>query len=416
MTSEAVTVAVPAVFRVTLRVLVPATSAALAGSAALASLEVMATVSFVLTRFQLASTEFTVTLNAVPAVCALAVPVLPVAVPGATVSPGARICSFARAPAFTVIDELVLAVLVPSVVSVAVTVALPAVFKVTPKVFVPATKAAFAGKLALLSEEVIATVSVAVFTRFQLASTALTLTLNAVPAVCAVGVPVLPVALPGAAVSPGARICSFANEAALTAMRGEVLAETPAWVTSEPVTVELPAVFSVKVKLRLPATSAALLGKAAFASLEVIATVSLVFTTFQFASTELTVTVKAVPAVWAEGVPIFPEPVPGAAVSPGVSNCNLTSAPALTVIVGLVLLVLLPSVKFVAVRVEAPAVLSVTLKVFVPLTRAVLAGREALLSEAVSRTVSPALLTKFQFASTALTVTLNAVQIGRAHV
>ena len=57
----------------------PATSAAFAGSAALASLEVMPTVSVEVTGFQLASTALTVTLKAVPAVCALGVPVLPVA-------------------------------------------------------------------------------------------------------------------------------------------------------------------------------------------------------------------------------------------------------------------------------------------------------------------------------------------------
>ena len=59
--SEAVTVQVPAVLLVTLKVLVPATRAALAGKVALASLEVIATVSLVLTRFQLASTALTVT-------------------------------------------------------------------------------------------------------------------------------------------------------------------------------------------------------------------------------------------------------------------------------------------------------------------------------------------------------------------
>ena len=54
---------VPAVLGVTERVFVPATSAALAGSVALASLEVMPTVSVELTGFQLASTALTVTLN-----------------------------------------------------------------------------------------------------------------------------------------------------------------------------------------------------------------------------------------------------------------------------------------------------------------------------------------------------------------
>ena len=47
----------------------------------------------------------------------------------------------------------------------------------------------------------------------------------------------------------------------------------------------------------LPLTKAALAGRDALASLEVIAIVSLVLIKFQFASTELTVTVKTAPAV-----------------------------------------------------------------------------------------------------------------------
>src|SRR3954449_11012243 len=101
-----------------------------------------------------------------------------------------------------VVDGLVLAVLDPSLESVAVTVALPAVFAVTEKVLVPATRAALAGSAAFASELVIAIVSVEV-TGFQLASTALTVTVKLEPAVCALGAPVLPVPLPGAAVSPG---------------------------------------------------------------------------------------------------------------------------------------------------------------------------------------------------------------------
>ena len=62
-----------------------------------------------------------------PAVCADGVPVLPVAVPGAAVSPGSRIWSFAKAPSLIVIDGLVLAVFEPSVMSVAVNVAVPVV-------------------------------------------------------------------------------------------------------------------------------------------------------------------------------------------------------------------------------------------------------------------------------------------------
>ena len=58
-TSEAVSVWVPAVLKVTLRLCVPATSAVLAGRAALVSLQVIATTSMTLViRFQKASTAF----------------------------------------------------------------------------------------------------------------------------------------------------------------------------------------------------------------------------------------------------------------------------------------------------------------------------------------------------------------------
>ena len=110
-------------------------------------------------------------------------PVLPLTLPGAPASPGASICSFTNAPGFTVTKELVFAVFVLSVTSLAVTVTLPADFAVTVKVFVPLTRAALAGKTALASEDVIRAVSVTVLIKFQLASTALTVTLKAVPAV-----------------------------------------------------------------------------------------------------------------------------------------------------------------------------------------------------------------------------------------
>src|SRR5207245_8531087 len=121
--------------------------------------------------------------KAVPAVSAVGAPLLPLEVPGAAVSPGTSNCNFAKDAAFTVMDELVFAVLVPSVLSVAVTVRLPPDLSVTLKVFVPATMAALVGSTALLSEEVIPTLSVAFVIKFQLESTALTVTLNAVPAV-----------------------------------------------------------------------------------------------------------------------------------------------------------------------------------------------------------------------------------------
>ncbi len=119
----------------------------------------------------------TVTVNGALAVSAIGVPVLPVVVPAAAVSPGARICSLANAPGFTVMDGLVLAVLVPSVMSVAVTVQLPAVRFVRLKFLVPPTSAAFAGRMSFGSVHVMPKVCVTVLTRFQLASTALTVTL-----------------------------------------------------------------------------------------------------------------------------------------------------------------------------------------------------------------------------------------------
>src|SRR5271165_5185111 len=122
VTSPAVTVQLPTLLNVTLKVLVPEARAALAGSVALLSLEVIAAVSFVLTTFQLSSTALAVTLNAVPAVCAVGVPVFPVVVPGAAVSPGINNCSLASTPALIVIEDEVLAVLVASVTSVAVAV------------------------------------------------------------------------------------------------------------------------------------------------------------------------------------------------------------------------------------------------------------------------------------------------------
>ena len=131
---------------------------------------------------------------------------MPVTVPGAAVSPGTNSCIFTKFPAPTVIEELVLAVLVPSLPSLAVSVCAPPVWSVTLKLCEPAASAVFEGNVALASEEVIATVSLTVLTRFQFASTALTVTLNGELAIWVMGVPVLPVAVPGAAVSPGARI------------------------------------------------------------------------------------------------------------------------------------------------------------------------------------------------------------------
>src|SRR5690242_15943102 len=112
---------------------------------------------------------------------------------------------------------LVKAVLVPSVISVAVKVQPPAVavLKVTLRVAAPELSGVLAGRVMLEAEDVSAKVSLTELTKFQFASTAFTVTLKAVPAVCAVGVPVLPVLVPGALVSPGANNCSLAKAPAL---------------------------------------------------------------------------------------------------------------------------------------------------------------------------------------------------------
>src|SRR5215468_4344750 len=108
---------------------------------------------------------------------------------------------------------LVLVVLVLSVMSLAVSVQplVVAVRKVTLKVTVPELSAVFGGRIGLGPLEVRPTVSLTVDTKFQFASTALTVTVKAVPAVSAVGVPVLPVPVPGAAVSPGSKSCNLVN-------------------------------------------------------------------------------------------------------------------------------------------------------------------------------------------------------------
>src|SRR2546422_2206515 len=142
-------------------------------------------------------------------------------------------------------EELVLAVLAGSLTSLAVTVRAPAVWSAMLKAWLPPARVALAGRTALASDEVIPTVSVALVIKFQFASTALTVTVKAVPAVCAVGLPVLPVGLPGEAVSPGARIWSLVNALTRTWMDGVVEVWSDGWITSEAVRVALPAVLSV---------------------------------------------------------------------------------------------------------------------------------------------------------------------------
>src|SRR5204862_6087406 len=99
---------------------------------------------------------------------------------------------------------------------------------------------------------------------------------------------------------------------------------------SEAVTVWLGADLNVTLSVLAPDTRGALAGRTALVSLDesVIVSVTLVIL-FQFASTALTVTLKAVPAVWPLGVPVLPLEVPGAALSPGARSCNLLNAAAL---------------------------------------------------------------------------------------
>ena len=122
----------------------------------------------------------------------LGAPVLPREVPGAAVSPGARICNLTKAPPLTVTLALVLAVNAPAA-SVAVIVRVPAVLNVklesdavpAASVILPAAAPLSSAIAALPSEEVMVTLGVALLTTFQLPSTALTSTplVRPVPAV-----------------------------------------------------------------------------------------------------------------------------------------------------------------------------------------------------------------------------------------
>src|SRR5437870_9227045 len=308
--SVAVTVCEPVVPKLRAKVCVPATRTALVGKLAAESLEVMPTRSVtVLIRFQFASTPLTVIVKAVPTFWPVGVPVLPVAVPGAAVSPGTNNCNFAKAPTLTVTLELVLAVSVPAA-SVAVMVRVPAVLKVKlDKERVPETSVIFpavaplSSAIAALPSELVMITLVplcGMVTTFQLASTALTTTAlsKAVPAVCAVGAPVLPSVVPGAADSPGNKICSLVTAPALTVRDGLVDCWIDGVVISLAVRVTLPAVLRVTLKIFVPPTSAALAGEVAFTSLALMPTVSATLVSkFQLASTALTVTLKAAPAV-----------------------------------------------------------------------------------------------------------------------
>ena len=126
-------------------------------------------------------------------------------------------------------------------------------------------------------------------------------------------------------------------------------------VTSVAVKVVAPPVSGVTEKVRLPATSAALGGRTAAASDDVMAMVWVDETGFQWASTDMTVMLKAACAVWVDGVPVRPVGEPGAAVSPGTMTSSRSNGPALTVMLPLVPVFEDPATLTVCV----PAVLSV---------------------------------------------------------
>ena len=87
--------------------------------------------------------------------------------------------------------------------SVAETVYYPAALNVTLTVTSPANSEVGEGSDAPVSDDVRSTILVTVTSVFQVASHARTVTVNGIPTVCATGIPVLPVGVPGAADSPG---------------------------------------------------------------------------------------------------------------------------------------------------------------------------------------------------------------------
>src|SRR5688572_13364966 len=103
----------------------------------------------------------------------------------------------------------------PFVRSATVSVWVPTVLRVTFNERNPFTSAPLTGVLAAPSLEVMRTLS-ALGTWFHQASVDHTLTANACPALCDDGVPVLPVALPGSAASPGTISWTRENAAGCT--------------------------------------------------------------------------------------------------------------------------------------------------------------------------------------------------------
>src|SRR5437016_3035344 len=272
------------------------------------------------------------------------------------------------------------ALLVPLDPFVAVSVKLP-VFEIVTlcEASTPDANAAVVPPADSVPVDVMVAVPVNPVTVLLFTSRAVILMLNAVPAAC------VPMAPP-----PAASTRKLFSAPGFTVIRGLVFAVFEPSVISVAVRVLVPAVFSVTLNVCVPEASAAFAGRVALVSVEVIPTVCVELMTFQFASTAFTVTMNAVPAVWAFGVPVLPLPVPGAAVSPGTKSCSFTNVPG-TVIAGLVFAVMAGVVISLAVTVQFPAVLSVTLKALVPATRPAFPGSVAAPFAAVILSASAAL-------------------------
>ena len=192
------------------------------------------------------------------------------------------ITNLVAAPADTVIAEEVEVIEFP----VAVRVKDPAVFRVTLNVFVPATNAAAAGIAPSGSFEVRVTVLVFVLTALPKTSCAVTATENAVPET----------AVEGSVVNP-----YLETAPAVTLMEAEVIVRVPAVAVS----VLVPEVFRVAVKVPTPFVRVAEAGRVAEASLEVMVTeFEKLVTVLLLESFAVTVNVRAFPAVAEPGTPV----------------------------------------------------------------------------------------------------------------
>src|SRR5437867_928300 len=171
------------------------------------------------------------------------------------------------------------------------------------------------------------TVSAMVLMKFQLSSTALTVTVKPLKEAAGDGCPTLPVGVPAAAISPGNNNWSLLKGPILTLTLALVLAAS-ALAASVAVIVRVPAVLKVKLermrapetRFKLPAVAPLSSATAALPSELVMMTFGVaLLTTFQFASTARTTIplLSGALAVWSGGAPVLPAAVPGAAVSPG---------------------------------------------------------------------------------------------------